>query len=69
VPAPVLDTGQLWEQSLPEPTHLAPRFRVVVLGELLAPQREVTFKIRSQIAPRIGHQKRERVRTELEAGR
>jgi hypothetical protein len=60
---------ELWEQSLGERARLAPTSRVAVLDELLAPQREPTFKIRSQIAPIIGHPNRERVRSELEAGR
>ena len=49
-------------------TSLAPTSRVAVLDELLGPQREPTFKIRSQIAPRIGHQVREPARHDQEAG-
>jgi len=43
--------------------------RVAVLDELLATQRELAFRIRSQFAARIGQQKREPVRSDLEAGR
>jgi hypothetical protein len=60
---------ELWEQSLRERARLAPTSRVAVLDELLAPHRELTFKVRSQIAPRFGQQKREPVRSDLEAGR
>ena len=59
----------LWEQSLGERARLAPTSRVAVLDELLAPQRELDFKIRSQIAPRIGHRDWETARRDRDAGR
>lgn len=60
---------ELWEQSLQERTRLAPTSKVAVLDELLAPQRELAVKIRSQIAPRIGHRDREAALRDREAGR
>jgi len=48
---------ELWEHSLGERARLVPTSKVAVLDELLAPQRELTFKIRSQ----IGHRDREAV--------
>jgi hypothetical protein len=52
-----------------ERARLAATSKVAVLDELLGTQRELTFKIRSQIAPRIGHRASEVVRRDPEAGR
>jgi hypothetical protein len=60
---------ELWVESLKQRARLAPMSRVAVLDALLALQREPAFKIRSQLAPRIGHRQREPGRQDREAGR
>jgi len=49
-----------WAASLRERARLAPRSIVPVLDALLTEQRPIPHKIRSQIAPKIGHDLRER---------
>ena len=48
-----------WTFSLRERARLAPRSIVPVLDALLAEQGDFPDKIRSQIAPKIGHESRE----------
>jgi hypothetical protein len=55
---------ELWEESLRLRANMARRSAAATLDRLLAPQREPSpdvdiAKIRSQTAPRIGHQRRE----------
>jgi hypothetical protein len=49
-----------WETSLLERARLSARSTVRALDALLAAQRQPAAKIRSQLAPRIGHDKRRR---------
>jgi hypothetical protein len=44
-----------WEGSLRERAQLCPRSIVPTLDALLAPYRQAPGKIRSQLAPKIGH--------------
>jgi hypothetical protein len=44
-----------WETSLRERAGLSPRSIVPTLDALLAPYRQAPVKIRSQLAPKIGH--------------
>ena len=46
---------ELWEASLHERAALAARSAVAVLDGILAGQRGPISKIRSQLAPKIGH--------------
>jgi integrase len=60
---------EVWDESLAQRARLAPTSSVPVLDALLAPQREPTFKIHSQLAARIGHRQPERAFHDREAGR
>ncbi len=44
-----------WEGSLPDRAQLCPRSTVPTLDALLADYRQAPAKIRSQLAPKIGH--------------
>ncbi len=48
-----------WQASLRERARLAPRSNVPVLDALLTAQRPLPDKIRSQLAPKIGHSRAE----------
>ena len=52
-----------WEGSLRDRAQLCPRSIVPTLDALLAPYRQSPVKIRSQLAPKIGHRGGGRRRT------